>query len=167
MYFQVSDKNQWVELAEDFNFPRSCSNAAFALRQYYLRWVGRTAPGWGSAQVACGDCLHMEAAVGAEQVLRGSVRRYRLQPEGLPVKMDHRDLSRRSVLFAPHLFFVFNHLYLVEAVHPLWYLLDLASSRFPFALNSGVSPAISQCLSCSSMEWVARRTKLISDIFMA
>lgn len=35
--FQVSDKNQWIELGEEFNFPRSCSNAAFALKQYYLR----------------------------------------------------------------------------------------------------------------------------------
>jgi len=34
---QVSDKNQWTELGEDFNFPRSCSNAAFVLKQYYLR----------------------------------------------------------------------------------------------------------------------------------
>lgn len=34
---QVSDKNQWIELGEEFNFPRSCSNAAFALKQYYLR----------------------------------------------------------------------------------------------------------------------------------
>lgn len=34
---QVSDKNQWNELGEEFNFPRSCSNAAFALKQYYLR----------------------------------------------------------------------------------------------------------------------------------
>lgn len=34
---QVSDKNQWAELGEDFNFPRSCSNAAFVLKQYYLR----------------------------------------------------------------------------------------------------------------------------------
>ncbi len=36
---QVSDRNQWAELSEDFNFPRSCSNAAFVLKQYYLRWV--------------------------------------------------------------------------------------------------------------------------------
>lgn len=34
---QVSDKNQWIELGDEFNFPRSCSNAAFALKQYYLR----------------------------------------------------------------------------------------------------------------------------------
>ncbi|XP_024150406.1 AT-rich interactive domain-containing protein 2 isoform X1 [Oryzias melastigma] len=38
-FAKVSDKNQWIELAEDFNFPRSCSNAAFALRQYYLRYL--------------------------------------------------------------------------------------------------------------------------------
>ncbi len=36
---QVSDRNQWAELSEDFSFPRSCSNAAFVLKQYYLRWV--------------------------------------------------------------------------------------------------------------------------------
>lgn len=35
--FQVSEKNQWTELGEEFNFPRNCSNAAFALKQYYLR----------------------------------------------------------------------------------------------------------------------------------
>ncbi|TRY68096.1 hypothetical protein DNTS_034730 [Danionella cerebrum] len=34
---RVSDRNQWLELVEDFNFPRSCSNAAFVLKQYYLR----------------------------------------------------------------------------------------------------------------------------------
>ncbi|XP_012707079.2 AT-rich interactive domain-containing protein 2 [Fundulus heteroclitus] len=38
-FAKVSDKNQWVELGEEFNFPRSCSNAAFALRQYYLRYL--------------------------------------------------------------------------------------------------------------------------------
>ncbi|KAM4569395.1 AT-rich interactive domain-containing protein 2 isoform 1-T2 [Odontesthes bonariensis] len=38
-FAKVSDKNQWTELAEDFNFPRSCSNAAFALKQYYLRYL--------------------------------------------------------------------------------------------------------------------------------
>ncbi|XP_028256416.1 AT-rich interactive domain-containing protein 2 isoform X2 [Parambassis ranga] len=36
---QVSEKNQWIELGEEFNFPRSCSNAAFALKQYYLRYL--------------------------------------------------------------------------------------------------------------------------------
>ncbi|XP_019371319.1 PREDICTED: AT-rich interactive domain-containing protein 2 [Gavialis gangeticus] len=35
----VSEKNQWGEIAEGFNFPRSCSNAAFALKQYYLRYL--------------------------------------------------------------------------------------------------------------------------------
>ncbi|EMP31910.1 AT-rich interactive domain-containing protein 2 [Chelonia mydas] len=34
---KVSEKNQWGEIVEEFNFPRSCSNAAFALKQYYLR----------------------------------------------------------------------------------------------------------------------------------
>ncbi|KTF90880.1 hypothetical protein cypCar_00032322 [Cyprinus carpio] len=29
---------KWAELSEDFNFPRSCSNAAFVLKQYYLRY---------------------------------------------------------------------------------------------------------------------------------
>ncbi|CAM4561457.1 unnamed protein product [Leuciscus chuanchicus] len=38
-FAKVSDKNQWTELGEDFNFPRSCSNAAFVLKQYYLRYL--------------------------------------------------------------------------------------------------------------------------------
>ncbi|XP_029317755.1 LOW QUALITY PROTEIN: AT-rich interactive domain-containing protein 2 [Cottoperca gobio] len=38
-FAKVSDKNQWIELGEEFNFPRSCSNAAFALKQYYLRYL--------------------------------------------------------------------------------------------------------------------------------
>ncbi|XP_077356107.1 AT-rich interactive domain-containing protein 2 [Festucalex cinctus] len=38
-FAKVSDKNQWNELGEEFNFPRSCSNAAFALKQYYLRYL--------------------------------------------------------------------------------------------------------------------------------
>ncbi|XP_071762789.2 AT-rich interactive domain-containing protein 2 [Centroberyx gerrardi] len=38
-FAKVSDKNQWSELGEEFNFPRSCSNAAFALKQYYLRYL--------------------------------------------------------------------------------------------------------------------------------
>lgn len=38
-FAKVSDKNQWAELGEEFNFPKSCSNAAFALRQYYLRYL--------------------------------------------------------------------------------------------------------------------------------
>ncbi|CAM2098343.1 unnamed protein product [Caretta caretta] len=36
---KVSEKNQWGEIVEEFNFPRSCSNAAFALKQYYLRQI--------------------------------------------------------------------------------------------------------------------------------
>uniref|UniRef100_A0A8C5A7W5 AT-rich interactive domain-containing protein 2 n=1 Tax=Gadus morhua TaxID=8049 RepID=A0A8C5A7W5_GADMO len=32
-FAKVSDKNQWSELGEDFNFPRSCSNAAFLFLQ--------------------------------------------------------------------------------------------------------------------------------------
>ncbi|KAM8884252.1 AT-rich interactive domain-containing protein 2 isoform 1-T2 [Synchiropus picturatus] len=38
-FAKVSDKNLWTELGEEFNFPRSCSNAAFALKQYYLRYL--------------------------------------------------------------------------------------------------------------------------------
>ncbi|XP_057711577.1 AT-rich interactive domain-containing protein 2 [Corythoichthys intestinalis] len=38
-FAKVSDKNQWNELGEEFNFPRNCSNAAFALKQYYLRYL--------------------------------------------------------------------------------------------------------------------------------
>ncbi|XP_042561710.1 AT-rich interactive domain-containing protein 2-like [Clupea harengus] len=38
-FAKVSDKNQWTELGEEFNFPRSCSNAAFVLKQYYLRYL--------------------------------------------------------------------------------------------------------------------------------
>ncbi|XP_058480698.1 AT-rich interactive domain-containing protein 2 [Solea solea] len=38
-FAKVSDKNQWIELGEEFNFPRGCSNAAFALKQYYLRYL--------------------------------------------------------------------------------------------------------------------------------
>uniref|UniRef100_A0A8D3CRV2 AT-rich interactive domain 2 n=1 Tax=Scophthalmus maximus TaxID=52904 RepID=A0A8D3CRV2_SCOMX len=38
-FAKVSDKNQWLELGDEFNFPRSCSNAAFALKQYYLRYL--------------------------------------------------------------------------------------------------------------------------------
>uniref|UniRef100_A0A668APV0 AT-rich interactive domain 2 n=1 Tax=Myripristis murdjan TaxID=586833 RepID=A0A668APV0_9TELE len=38
-FAKVSDKNQWSELGEEFNFPRGCSNAAFALKQYYLRYL--------------------------------------------------------------------------------------------------------------------------------
>ncbi|XP_068442482.1 AT-rich interactive domain-containing protein 2 isoform X2 [Clinocottus analis] len=38
-FAKVSDKNQWLELGDEFNCPRSCSNAAFALKQYYLRYL--------------------------------------------------------------------------------------------------------------------------------
>uniref|UniRef100_A0A3Q2HAC2 AT-rich interactive domain-containing protein 2 n=1 Tax=Equus caballus TaxID=9796 RepID=A0A3Q2HAC2_HORSE len=38
-FAKVSEKNQWGEIVEEFNFPRSCSNAAFALKQYYLRYL--------------------------------------------------------------------------------------------------------------------------------
>ncbi|KAJ8269396.1 hypothetical protein COCON_G00120030 [Conger conger] len=38
-FAKVSDRNQWSELGEDFNFPKSCSNAAFVLKQYYLRYL--------------------------------------------------------------------------------------------------------------------------------
>lgn len=36
-FAKVSEKNQWAEIVEDFHFPRGCANAAFALKQYYLR----------------------------------------------------------------------------------------------------------------------------------
>ncbi|KAA8579947.1 hypothetical protein FQN60_005482 [Etheostoma spectabile] len=42
-FAKVSDKNQWTELGDEFNFPRSCSNAAFALKQYYLRTLNTEA----------------------------------------------------------------------------------------------------------------------------
>ncbi|XP_074481455.1 AT-rich interactive domain-containing protein 2 isoform X2 [Sebastes fasciatus] len=38
-FAKVSDKNQWIDLGEEFHLPRSCSNAAFALKQYYLRYL--------------------------------------------------------------------------------------------------------------------------------
>ncbi|MEE6480780.1 hypothetical protein FKM82_012669 [Ascaphus truei] len=38
-FAKVSEKNQWGEIVEDFHFPRGCSNAAFALKQYYLRYL--------------------------------------------------------------------------------------------------------------------------------
>ncbi|XP_069485938.1 AT-rich interactive domain-containing protein 2 [Ambystoma mexicanum] len=38
-FCKVSEKNQWGEIVEEFHFPRSCSNAAFALKQYYLRYL--------------------------------------------------------------------------------------------------------------------------------
>ncbi|XP_044136313.1 AT-rich interactive domain-containing protein 2 isoform X1 [Bufo gargarizans] len=38
-FAKVSEKNQWGEIVEDFSFPRGCANAAFALKQYYLRYL--------------------------------------------------------------------------------------------------------------------------------
>ncbi|KAG8439740.1 hypothetical protein GDO86_005784 [Hymenochirus boettgeri] len=38
-FAKVSEKNQWSEIGEEFNFPRGCANAAFALKQYYLRYL--------------------------------------------------------------------------------------------------------------------------------
>ncbi|KAM4677055.1 AT-rich interactive domain-containing protein 2 [Discoglossus pictus] len=38
-FAKVSEKNQWSEIVEDFSFPRGCANAAFALKQYYLRYL--------------------------------------------------------------------------------------------------------------------------------
>ncbi|KAM9311151.1 AT-rich interactive domain-containing protein 2 isoform 2-T2 [Gastrophryne carolinensis] len=38
-FYKVSERNQWGEIAEDFYFPRGCANAAFALKQYYLRYL--------------------------------------------------------------------------------------------------------------------------------
>ncbi|XP_018111397.1 AT-rich interactive domain-containing protein 2 isoform X2 [Xenopus laevis] len=38
-FAKVSEKNQWGEIGEEFSFPRSCANAAFALKQYYLRYL--------------------------------------------------------------------------------------------------------------------------------
>ncbi|XP_069832054.1 AT-rich interactive domain-containing protein 2 [Dendropsophus ebraccatus] len=38
-FAKVSEKNQWGEIVEEFSFPRGCSNAAFALKQYYLRYL--------------------------------------------------------------------------------------------------------------------------------
>ncbi|KAM4749702.1 AT-rich interactive domain-containing protein 2 [Rhinophrynus dorsalis] len=38
-FAKVSEKNQWGEIVEYFNFPRGCANAAFALKQYYLRYL--------------------------------------------------------------------------------------------------------------------------------
>ncbi|KAE8615761.1 hypothetical protein XENTR_v10008609 [Xenopus tropicalis] len=38
-FAKVSEKNQWGEIGEDFSFPRGCANAAFALKQYYLRYL--------------------------------------------------------------------------------------------------------------------------------
>ncbi|XP_053572712.1 AT-rich interactive domain-containing protein 2 [Bombina bombina] len=38
-FAKVSEKNQWGEIVEEFSFPRGCANAAFALKQYYLRYL--------------------------------------------------------------------------------------------------------------------------------
>ncbi|CAH2277996.1 AT-rich interactive domain-containing 2 [Pelobates cultripes] len=38
-FAKVSEKNQWGEIVEEFHFPRGCANAAFALKQYYLRYL--------------------------------------------------------------------------------------------------------------------------------
>lgn len=38
-FAKVSEKNQWGEIVEEFSFPRGCSNAPFALKQYYLRYL--------------------------------------------------------------------------------------------------------------------------------
>ncbi|OCT88960.1 AT-rich interactive domain-containing protein 2 isoform X2 [Xenopus laevis] len=38
-FAKVSEKNHWGEIGEEFSFPRSCANAAFALKQYYLRYL--------------------------------------------------------------------------------------------------------------------------------
>uniref|UniRef100_A0A8C6D459 AT-rich interaction domain 2 n=1 Tax=Moschus moschiferus TaxID=68415 RepID=A0A8C6D459_MOSMO len=63
-FAKVSEKNQWGEIVEEFNFPRSCSNAAFALKQYYLRWFQtpsqvfyHAATEHGGKDVYPGQCL--------------------------------------------------------------------------------------------------------------
>ncbi|XP_067913106.1 AT-rich interactive domain-containing protein 2-like [Heterodontus francisci] len=38
-FAKVTDKGLWADLLEEFYFPRGCANAAFALRQYYLRYL--------------------------------------------------------------------------------------------------------------------------------
>uniref|UniRef100_UPI00398E4702 AT-rich interactive domain-containing protein 2-like isoform X1 n=1 Tax=Pristiophorus japonicus TaxID=55135 RepID=UPI00398E4702 len=38
-FAKVTDKGLWADLLEEFNFPRGCANAAFALKQYYLRYL--------------------------------------------------------------------------------------------------------------------------------
>ncbi|KAF7701853.1 AT-rich interactive domain-containing protein 2 isoform X1 [Silurus meridionalis] len=38
-FAKVSDRNQWSDLGEEFSLPRSCSNAAFVLKQFYLRYL--------------------------------------------------------------------------------------------------------------------------------
>ncbi|XP_069760234.1 AT-rich interactive domain-containing protein 2 [Narcine bancroftii] len=38
-FAKVTDKNKWSQITEDLNFPKGCPNAAFALKQYYLRYL--------------------------------------------------------------------------------------------------------------------------------
>ncbi|XP_069797554.1 AT-rich interactive domain-containing protein 2-like isoform X2 [Narcine bancroftii] len=38
-FAKVTDKGLWTDLLEEFNFPKGCANAAFALKQYYLRYL--------------------------------------------------------------------------------------------------------------------------------
>ncbi|XP_072336730.1 AT-rich interactive domain-containing protein 2-like isoform X3 [Scyliorhinus torazame] len=38
-FAKVTDKGLWADLLKEFNFPRGCANAAFALKQYYLRYL--------------------------------------------------------------------------------------------------------------------------------
>ncbi|XP_055510799.1 AT-rich interactive domain-containing protein 2-like [Leucoraja erinacea] len=38
-FAKVTDKGLWADLLEEFNFPKGCANAAFALKQYYLRYL--------------------------------------------------------------------------------------------------------------------------------
>jgi len=36
---KVTDEKKWRDVAKCFNLPASCTNAAFSLRQYYLRYL--------------------------------------------------------------------------------------------------------------------------------
>ncbi|XP_072915821.1 AT-rich interactive domain-containing protein 2 isoform X1 [Hemitrygon akajei] len=38
-FAKVTDKNKWSLITEELNFPKGCPNAAFALKQYYLRYL--------------------------------------------------------------------------------------------------------------------------------
>uniref|UniRef100_A0A4W3JF80 AT-rich interactive domain 2 n=1 Tax=Callorhinchus milii TaxID=7868 RepID=A0A4W3JF80_CALMI len=38
-FAKVTDKNKWPQMTEEFNFPKGCPNAEFALKQYYLRYL--------------------------------------------------------------------------------------------------------------------------------
>lgn len=38
-FAKVTDKNKWSQIIEELNFPKGCSNASFALKQYYLRYL--------------------------------------------------------------------------------------------------------------------------------